>query len=154
MLLATTTVLGAALSPPLLSPTGRAAVMHVFSPVCHQIPARSPVLGGTQIAVCDRCVGIYLGLVVGVVAVGVLHRLWKAMEGYDRYVVLGSLLPMGIDWVGPILGLWQNGPISRALTGLLFGLVAASFVADRLLWRSRKANKTMTSTGVGGTGFA
>lgn len=137
MLAATTTVLAVALSPPLLSPAWRAAVFHVFSPVCHQIPARSPVLGGVQIAICDRCVGIYLGLVLGIVTVGWAHRLWQLMGQHDRYVLLASLLPAGIDWIGPILGLWGNGPVSRALTGLIFGVVAASFVADQLLWRSR-----------------
>lgn len=134
MLAATVMLLGGALSPPLLSPTWRAAVMHVFSPVCHQIPVRSPVLGGVQIAICDRCTGIYLGLVLGVATVGWTHRAWQKMGQRDRYVLLGSLIPAGIDWVGPLLGLWPNVPVSRALTGMLFGLVAASFVADRLLW--------------------
>jgi uncharacterized membrane protein len=134
LLAATTTVLLVALSPPLLSPTWRAAIMHGFSPLCHQLPSRSPVLYGGQIAICDRCVGIYLGLVVGIATVGGAHRLWVRLGARDRFVLLGSLVPMAVDWIGPILGLWNNGPISRALTGLVFGVVAASFVADRLLW--------------------
>lgn len=136
MLAATTTVFAVALSTPLLSPTWRAAVFHVFSPVCHQIPARSPVLGDVQIAICDRCVGIYLGLILGVLTVGWAHRLWQMMGRHDHYVLLGSLLPAGIDWIGPVLGLWGNGPVSRALTGLIFGVVTASFIANRLLRRS------------------
>lgn len=154
LLMTTATVLIVALSPPLLSSKWRAAVMHAFSPVCHQIPTRSPILGDVQVAICDRCVGIYLGLVIGVAAAGVMHQLWQAMGRYDRYMLLGSLLTMGVDWIGPILGLWHNGAISRGLTGLMFGVVAASFVADRLLWRSRKRDETTTSTGAGNTGFA
>jgi uncharacterized membrane protein len=154
MLAAVMTVLAGALSPPLLSPAWRAAVMHVFSPVCHQIPVRSPVLGGVQVAICDRCTGIYLGLVLGVATVGWAHRFWQTSGRYDRYALLGSLVPAGIDWIGPILGLWGNGPVSRALTGMLFGVVAASFVADRLLWRSRRIEEAGTPTGTDDGGFA
>jgi uncharacterized membrane protein len=154
LLAATSAVLAVALSPPVLSPAWRAAVMHAFSPVCHQIPVRSPVLGGVQIAVCDRCTGIYLGLVLGVVTVGGAHRLWREMGRHGRYLLLGSLVPMGVDWVGPILGLWGNGPASRALTGLLFGVVAASFVSDRLLWKTGHQKEATMPTGTGERGFA
>jgi uncharacterized membrane protein len=154
MLAAVVTVLAGALSPPLLSPTWRAAMMHVFSPVCHQIPVRSPVLGGVQIAICDRCTGIYLGLVIGVATVGWGRGIWRAIGRHDRYLLLGSLVPAGIDWLGPILGLWGNGPVSRALTGMLFGIVAASFVADRLLTRLRRRPEADTSTGTDDRGFA
>lgn len=134
LLAATVALVAAALSPPLLSPKWRAAVMHAFAPVCHQIPVRSPFLGGVQLAICDRCAGIYLGLVLGVATVGWGHRLWRRAGRHDRSVLLGSLVPAGVDWIGPILGLWSSVPASRALTGMMFGVVAASFVADRLLW--------------------
>jgi len=154
MLMATTAILAVAMSTPLLSPPGRALVMHAFSPVCHQIPVRSPFLGGVQLAICDRCLGIYLGLILGVATVWGGHRLWQWAGRYDRYLLLGSLVPMGIDWIGPLLGLWANGPASRVLTGLLFGIVAASFVADRLLWGSVWRREADPSTEGEGTGFA
>lgn len=133
LLASTLLVFGTVLSPPLLSPEWRAVVMRVFAPVCHQLPGRSLHFGGIQTAVCDRCLGIYLGLVVGVVTVGGGAAVWKYVTGYDRYVLLGSLVPLGLDWVGPVLGLWANVPISRAGTGLVFGVIAASFVTHRLL---------------------
>jgi uncharacterized membrane protein len=154
LLAATTFVFVTALSTPLLSPSGRAAVMHLFAPVCHQIPVRSPFLGGVQLAICDRCVGIYLGLVLGVATVGWGHRLWRRAGRHARYLLLGSLVPMGIDWIGPLLGLWANGPVSRALTGGLFGMIAASFVADRLLWTWVWKREASSSTEGRGTGFA
>lgn len=132
-------VLLLAVSPPLLSAKWQSIVLHVFSPVCHQIPVRSPHIGGVQLAICDRCTGIYLGLVLGVATVGWGRGLWRAAGQYSRFVLLGSLLLMGIDWLGPLLGLWANGPVSRASTGLLFGVVAASFVTDRLLKRALTA---------------
>lgn len=125
-----------AVSPPLLSAKWQSIVFHVFSPVCHQIPVRSPHIGGVQLAICDRCTGIYLGLVLGVATVGWGRVLWRSAGQYSRFVLLGSLLLVGIDWLGAFLDLWTNGPVIRASTGLVFGVVAASFVTDRLLNRA------------------
>jgi uncharacterized membrane protein len=122
-----------AFAPPLLSPEGRALVMQLFAPVCHQLPARSPTVGGVPIALCDRCVGIYLGGVLGIVGLGWGRALGRRLPLASRYVLLLSLVPLGLDWVGPILGLWPNGPWSRAATGAVFGGVAAGVTADRLL---------------------
>jgi uncharacterized membrane protein len=126
-------VLGLALLPPFVSPAWRAVLMNAFAPVCHQLPARSPFLGGVQIAICDRCAGIYLGVVLGVATVAVARRLWRAAGRHAPLVLLGSLGPLGVDWVGPLIGLWPNTPLSRAATGLVFGIAAGSFAAARLL---------------------
>ena len=149
MLAATTGMLALALSPPLLSPRARSAVMSVFDPVCHQFAARSPYLGGVQVAVCDRCVGIYLGLVLGVASAAWGRHVWKKMRYHVRYVILGSLVPLGLDWIGPVLGLWTNIPESRALTGFVFGVVVASFAADRGL---RVVTRRVRSTAEGRDG--
>ncbi|WP_258096076.1 DUF2085 domain-containing protein [Salinibacter sp. 10B] len=136
LFLATTiAVVALALSPPLFSPFWRAVVMHAFSPVCHQVAVRSPHLGGVQLAICDRCIGIYLGLVIGVASVGWGRLFWQRVGTHGRYVLLGSLLPLGMDWVGPVVGLWSNTPVSRAATGMVFGLVAASFATAQVLRR-------------------
>lgn len=154
LLAATTLLLVVALSPPLLAPEGRPLVMHLFSAVCHQLPARSPVFEGVQIAICDRCVGIYLGLVMGVGTVGWGRAAWQWMGRYGRYVFLASAVPMGGNWLGPILGVWETGVLSRALTGLLFGGVAASFVAYSLLWPSDRHLEADMPTGTERKGFA
>lgn len=130
---AASVILLGASSPPFLSPAGRALVMHAFAPVCHQLPGRSPMLDGVPLAVCDRCLGIYAGVVLGVLTLCWGRRLWARLRSVDRFVLLGGLVPIALDWVGPVLGLWANVPLSRAGTGLLFGVVAASFAADRLL---------------------
>ena len=113
-------------------------MMDVFAPLCHQLPARSPAVDGTQLAVCDRCLGIYGGVLVGVATAGWVRGLWARLRAVDHLVLLGSLLPLAVDWLGPVLGLWTNGPLSRAATGLLFGVVAASFAATRVLARSNR----------------
>lgn len=128
-----------ALLPPLLSFPWRATVMEAFAPVCHQMPSRSLHLGGVPIAICDRCLGIYLGVVGGVATVKESHVFWSWLGNTRRYFFLASLAPLVLDWAGPIIGLWGNVPSSRFLTGLFFGMVAASFVTDRLLQQSTRA---------------
>lgn len=124
-----------ALLPPFLPVEMQSVVRQCFGPVCHQLPSRSPQIGGVPVALCDRCSGIYLGLVVGVSATGWGPHSWRTLGGYGQYLLLGAVVPLGLNWVGPVLGLWSNGPIGRALTGLLFGGVAASYVTDQLLRR-------------------
>lgn len=140
LLAGTSGLLLLALLPPFLPVEGQGVVRRCFAPVCHQLPSRSPHIGGVPIAICDRCSGIYLGLVIGVALTGWGRSLWAMLGSHDRYLLLGSLVPLGVDWIGPILSLWENGPVSRVLTGLLFGIVAASYVADRLLRRVARAD--------------
>lgn len=120
----------------------QAAIRWAFAPACHQIPARSLHIHGVPIAICDRCTGIYFGVVVGVAGTGWFRSFWAAVGARARYLLVGSLVPLGVDWLGPVLGLWSNDPISRAVTGLVFGVVAASFLTDRLL---RKVARTGAS---------
>jgi len=126
-------ILVGASSPPFLSAAGRALVMDVFAPLCHQLPSRSPMLDGVQLAVCDRCLGLYGGVLGGVATAGWAQGGWGRLRTVDHFVLLAGFLPLALDWVGPVLGLWANGPLSRAATGLLFGGVAASFTAARVL---------------------
>ena len=146
LLVGTSGVLLFALLPPFLPVEMQRVVRRGFASVCHQMPGRSPHIGGGPIAICDRCSGIYLGLVVGASRLlsGGGEGLWAVLGRHGRYLLLGSLVPISLDWAGPVLGLWGNGPVSRALTGLLFGTVAASYVTDRLL---RRVARTAASEG-------
>lgn len=60
---------GAAVVAPYVSASGYSlfalAIFWFFSPVCHQDPARSFWILGAPVAVCARCLGIYLGAAVG-----------------------------------------------------------------------------------------
>jgi uncharacterized membrane protein len=124
-----------AASPPFLPASWRPVLYAAFSPACHQLPTRSPHVDGIALAVCDRCAGIYLGLVAGVVAAALLRSVWRGLGAAGRYVLLGALLPLGIDWIAGWIGLWQGTPFTRAGTGFLFGTVAASFVVHSLFAR-------------------
>jgi uncharacterized membrane protein len=128
-------VLVLAVLPPFVPPGWRPVLMAVFAPACHQIAARSPHIGEVAVAVCDRCIGIYSGVFVGFLLALVLRPLWRRVGDAGRFVLLGALVPLGIDWIGPVLGLWSNTPLSRGATGFVFGVVAASFLAHTLFQR-------------------
>lgn len=131
---------GLALLPPVLPPGPRLVLMEGFSSMCHQIPGRSPHLYGVPLAVCDRCIGIYGGLVLGVL---VLPFCWFWRRRLSRYALpffVGAGGTMGLDWVGPVLGAWPNLPATRFLTGALFG-VALGMMAGWGLLRSERTEE-------------
>lgn len=131
------TSLGLAWLPPFVPASLRPALMRTFAPLCHQQPGRSPHVDGVVMAVCDRCSGIYAGLIAGAILSGFVRSRWRRLGDRARFVLLGSLVPLGIDWAAYYVGAWTtlpvtNTPLSRAVTGFVFGLVAALYVVDSL----------------------
>jgi TRAP-type C4-dicarboxylate transport system permease small subunit len=165
-------LIGLVMLPPWLPPTARYVLMEAFAPLCHQLPARSPTIGGVHLAVCDRCIGIYVGFAGGIVLAAVVRALalalalrrllpetrtasWSTLHYGLRYVLAGALLPLAIDWTGPLLAQWTpltgwtNTPLSRALTGGLLGAAAGL-----LLIVSIARNMTRSTTDTSNTSTA
>jgi uncharacterized membrane protein len=98
---------------------------YFFFWVCHQIPERSFMLSGFPLAVCHRCTGIYLGMFIGCFIEN------NAVHGGPqtrRLLVAVAILPLGIDALMPMTGVWTNNVLSRFSTGLLFGILISSLV--------------------------
>lgn len=114
------------LAPPMLHLAGwlnaESAVRSTFKSVCHQIPERSFSLLGTPVAVCARCLGLYLGFLVGVILLPRAERLSALLLARPR-LMLVFCLPMACD-----LLLWENTLGSRFLTGLAAAFPVALFV--------------------------
>ena len=108
--------------PPFLGPSWRALIMRVFEPFCHQMPSRSPHLWGVQLAVGHRVYGLLMGLPLGAVAFAALVRHDPALRWWAPQIFAVSALPMVVDWALGWFGLWPNTPLSRMLTGGLFGV--------------------------------
>ena len=119
--------------PPFLGPAGRTLVMQAFAPLCHQIPAYSPHLGGVQLAVGHRIYGMLWGLVLGTVALLWLRRWDDALDQRAALVLGAAALPMALDWWLHAAGWWTKTPASRLATGLLFGLAAGYFLARAIV---------------------
>ena len=124
-----------AVLPPIIGGEAGAVLHHAFAAVCHQIPERTPHLAGGPIALCHRCSGILAGLLVGVAAAPSLGG--TMVEGIVRsrqgLALVLSGLPTAIDWALGATGVWANTPLSRMLTGALFGIVAGLILGANLL---------------------
>jgi uncharacterized membrane protein len=97
----------------------------LFSNVCHQMPDRSFIFAGFPFAVCHRCSGIYLGLMLGTLF---KNPLLKHSPGIRRAWVLASIVPLLIDVLLPLAGLWTGSTTGRFLTGLLFGIMLSGLL--------------------------
>ncbi|NND71367.1 MAG: DUF2085 domain-containing protein [Rhodothermales bacterium] len=115
--------------PPFVDEPFRGFLMSGFSSFCHQIPTRSFHVDGVQLALCHRCLGIYAGLPIAVVAFLGARRWDGFLSSRARYFILASLVPLGLDWLLDFLGIWSNTALSRLFTGSLFGLTAGYYLA-------------------------
>lgn len=116
----------AALSAPLLAAVGYTlsafAILQFFSVVCHQDPARSFWIVGAPVAVCTRCLGIYLGAVAGA---------W--MRARRRVILLSlaaAILVSVLDYVAESAGLHGNWPLVRFGLGGIVGAGIGALVGN------------------------
>lgn len=108
------------------------SLYYFFSQVCHQMSERSFHIGDHQLAVCSRCFGVYLGLLVGLV----VYPLWRSIEDVEplpRIWLFASMVPIGIDWSLGFFGIWENNHASRFVTGLILGFGCATYIVPALV---------------------
>jgi|SRR5664279_5369243 len=114
---------GVAISVPWLlvhSPVLGLAAQRAFALVCHQHADRSFVLFGGTVAVCARCLGIYLGA-----AMGLLLRMPRQFA--ERLLLAAAAINL-TDWLAEIAGLHGNWTFTRFALGLVLGSAAAMLV--------------------------
>jgi uncharacterized membrane protein len=121
-----------------------AVIYKGFSAVCHQAPERSFYFHGRPMGVCSRCASIYAGFIIGLLLYPILRDL-REDRFPPRWILIGAAVPTVIDFAGGVLGLFANSFPSRALTGVLFGAVAAFYITPGLVsafndWRSGLTN--------------
>ena len=110
-----------------------AFILHaVYGRVCHQMPERSLWILGHPMAVCSRCLGIYLGYVAGLLGYPFLHKRLEERLLQRRWLFL-ALAPAVIDFTGGYLGLFDNTVASRVATGFVAGLAAAIYTSAGLI---------------------
>jgi uncharacterized membrane protein len=117
-----------------IGPTSLATLMYsVGAFICHQIPDRSFHLGGFQIPVCARCLGIYAGFALGAcVQVLASSRAssirWRLTPASARRVFAAGALPtaatLALEWSG----VWRGSNIVRAIAGSALGIGVALVV--------------------------
>ena len=96
------------------------ALQFGFSLACHQHAERSFAMFGGSVAVCARCLGIYLGA-----ALGMLMR----VRGELAWRLLLAVASINfLDWVAEVAGLHGNWMLTRFALGLTLGAAAAMLV--------------------------
>jgi uncharacterized membrane protein len=116
---------------PVMAAEAAAAVYLVGSFICHQLPERSFHVGGAQLPVCARCLGIYAGVTVvaglgGMAWVRDPLRRWPAAR--FRRIAAIAALPTAVTVAAEWGGVWATSNAVRAIAGALLGMGAAFVV--------------------------
>jgi uncharacterized membrane protein len=113
----------AVLLAPLLRAAGSPALARpiyaLFSVLCHQDPNRSFAVGGHPLACCHRCAAIYGASAAAGLGYATLRGKLRPARPYE---LAALLVPVVVDVLGGMAGLWESTTVSRLATGTLAGL--------------------------------
>jgi len=106
--------------------------------VCHQRPDRSFHLGGGQLPVCARCMGLYLSAALGVVYAWSGARWLRSVPfaAWRLRLVLAAVptaATLAADWWRP--GMASN--LVRAVAAIPLGAAAGVLLAESMSFRSK-----------------
>jgi uncharacterized membrane protein len=117
--------------------------------LCHQLPERSFFGGGVQVPVCARDTGIYLGILISLALISVLHRgsRPRRMPTLVGWIAIGLMIgAMGLDGVTEYGGLRPTTNELRLITGLLAGFAIGAVVAPMIneeIWRTSSNERVL-----------
>ena len=100
--------------------------------LCHQKPERSFFINENQMPFCSRCTAIWLGFAIGL---GFMVFYFIELNEKFLFLLILSIIPIGIDGVGQLFGYWESSNIIRLITGLLVGIfcgVALGVIFDEV----------------------
>ncbi len=99
----------------------------LFSPGCHQLPERSLFLFGYKLAVCARCTAIYFGFLIA----SLIYPLFKEIDNKEtpgKWLLILSLIPMGLDGGAQMVTSYESTNLIRAITGGIFGIILPLYI--------------------------
>jgi uncharacterized membrane protein len=103
-----------------------------FAAICHQRPERSFYIFGGVVAVCARCLGIYLGA-----AFGILFR--TSRHTAVRLLIAAAVLNL-LDAMTELAGLHSNWLSIRFVLGLVLGTAGALLISSAMADTEDSAN--------------
>ncbi len=128
--------LAAVLLAPVLAtwPAGKAIAALTYllaSVICHQQPARSFHIDGSQLPVCARCLGIYAGAAIGAMA-SVLFRSDASREPLAvwRILLIAAAVPTSLTLLAEWLSIVEPSNVARFTAALPLGIAGAWLVTN------------------------
>ena len=105
---------------------------------CHQFTERSLEAGGLYFAVCARDTGIYLGFIITLAVLVLIHTQTKnkptAMVPFWIILLsIGLIIPLAADGASSYLGLRESNNLLRYITGYLAGTGVALLTSGGIL---------------------
>lgn len=121
--------------------------------LCHQLPQRSFFGGGAQVPVCARDTGIYVGFMLSLIVISLVHRGERPREfpapaGWAAIALMIGV--MGWDGVTSYSGLRTTTNDLRLITGLLAGYAIGALLAPMLndeVWRTAGCGRVLDPWG-------
>lgn len=107
-----------------------AGITLFFSPICHQQTGRCYVLMGNSLPVCARCLGIYLGFLIGIIGARLFIQYKPIPPG--RFWLLGLALPTMVEFILEKAGLIHGSLILRSAIGAATGFIVPFYVLPAL----------------------
>jgi uncharacterized membrane protein len=95
---------------------------HGFALICHQRPERSFWIFGAPVAVCARCLGIYLGAAIGL--------LLRTSRQVAMNILIAAATMNVLDVVAELAGLHGNWLAVRLLLGLALGTASGLLISS------------------------
>lgn len=90
-----------------------------------------PEKAAYKFPVCSRDVAIYLAMLIGMLLLPFIQRM-ESEDWPNRFILLVSAVPIGIDGTGQLLGFWESTNAIRILTGALIGIVLPFYIVPIL----------------------
>jgi len=91
----------------------------LYQPVCHQMTNRSVLIDYFPMAVCVRCLAVYLGGWF----LSIFYLMYKKISMWPVSIYLLFIMPFIFDFVLEKIHLYSNLDLIRFGTGILLGIV-------------------------------
>jgi uncharacterized membrane protein len=117
--------------------------------LCHQMPQRSFFGGGVQVPVCARDTGIYVGVVLSLLLIAILHRgsRPRGMPSPAGWIAMALMVgTMAFDGVTEYMGVRATTNELRLITGLLTGFAIGALITPMIndeLWKNSSPERVL-----------
>jgi uncharacterized membrane protein len=115
----------------------------LFRLLCHGIPTRCLELFGAPMPLCARCVGIYAGMLGGILVFWAVPLL---RERVMRGVAFAAVTPLAIDGLTQLTGLRESTNPLRLATGAIAGLAFGLWILSAVERREQRSSHVLDLT--------